>query len=286
MTLSSTLLLWPLAGSDGRDWVINNYVDLDATSGTLDYTGGRGSGAKTLNGHNGIDIDVPNFRWMDGGVSTVLAAASGVVISVHDNEPDRNTSCTGNANLVRVRHADGLTALYGHLRKGSVAVSIGQQVSVGDVLGVVGSSGCSTAPHLHFELRDAANRVVDPFRDGLWAAPPIYNTPITLMDLVLAAGGMTLQQIKDPAPNVTSIPRGSILGVGVSMAGGVVGDVIRLVITDPTGATVSDNPLPFTTAHRHSFWFWNSQLSPAPGVWTVSIVVNGVLVESETVIAE
>jgi hypothetical protein len=42
------LLLWPLAGTDGHDWVINNYVDLDATSGTLDYTGGRGSGAKNL----------------------------------------------------------------------------------------------------------------------------------------------------------------------------------------------------------------------------------------------
>jgi murein DD-endopeptidase MepM/ murein hydrolase activator NlpD len=285
VTPSSTLLRWPLAGLDGRDWVINNYVDLDATSGTLDYTGRRGSGAKTYDGHSGIDIDVPNFRWMDGSVSTVLAAASGVVTSVHDNEPDRNTSCAGNANLVQVRHADGLTAIYGHLKKGSVGVSVGQQVGVGEVLGVVGSSGCSTAPHLHFELRDAANRVVDPFRNGLWAAPPIYDTPVTLMDLVIAAGDMTVQQIKDPTPNVTSLPRGSVLAVGVSMAGGRAGDVIRLVITAPTGATFSDNPLTFATTYRHSFWLWNSQLLPTPGVWTVSFFVNGVLVQSETVIA-
>jgi murein DD-endopeptidase MepM/ murein hydrolase activator NlpD len=278
-------LLWPLAGQDGRDWVINNYVDLDATSGILDYAGGTGSGAKTYNGHLGIDIDVPNFRWMDSGVSTVLAAASGVVITVHDNEPDRNTSCMGSANLVQVRHADGYTAIYGHLRKGSAAVSVGQQVAVGEVLGVVGSSGCSTAPHLHFELHDAANRVVDPFRNGLWTAPPIYNTPITLMDLVTSAGDMTLQQIKDPAPNVTSIPRGSVLGVGVSMAGGGAGDLIRLVITDPTGATFSENPVTFATALRHSYWSWNRQLSPTPGVWTVSFFVNGVLVRKETVIA-
>jgi len=285
VTPSSTVLLWPLAGRDGRDWVINNYVDLDATSGTLDYIGGSGSGAKTYNGHNGIDIDVPNFRWMDDGVSIVLAAASGVVTSVRDNEPDRNTSCTGNANLVQVRHEDGLSALYGHLRKGSAAVSVGQQVSAGAVLGVVGSSGCSTAPHLHFELRDAANRVVDPFRDGLWAAPPIYNTAITLMDLVIAAGNMTVQQIKDPAPNVTSIPGGSVLGVGVSMAGGGAGDVVRMVITAPSGATFSDNPLTLSAAQRHSYWLWNRQLSPTPGVWTVSIFLNGVLVQSETVIA-
>ena len=110
---------------------------------------------------------------------------------------------------------------------------------------------------------------MDPFRNGLWAAPPLYNTTITLMDLVTAAGNMTLQQIKDPAPNVTSIPRGSVLGVGVSMAGGGAGDVMRLVITAPTDATFSDNPLTLTTACRHSYWLWNTQLSPTPGVWTV-----------------
>ena len=158
-------------------------------------------------------------------------------------------------------------------------------MSAGDVLGVAGSSGCSTAPHLHFELRDAANNVVDPFRNGLWAEPPAYNIPLTLMDLVIASGDMTLLRIEDPAPNVTSIPRGSVLGVGVSMAGGGAGDVIRLLIADPTGATVSDNPLTFTTGYRHSFWLWNKQLPPVPGVWTVSFLVNGVLVQRETVIA-
>ena len=284
-TPSSTALIWPLAGRDGRDWVINNYVDLDATGGTLDYTGGSGSGAKTYDGHSGIDIDVPSFRWMDGNVSNVLAAASGLVTVIRDTEPDRNTSCAGSANLVQVRHPDGLTAIYGHLKKGSVAVSVGQQVSAGAVLGVVGSSGCSTAPHLHFELRDAANRVVDPFRNGLWAAPPIYNTAITLMDLVIATGDMTVQQIKDPAANVQSIPRGTVLGVGVSMAGGGPGDAIRMVITAPTGATFSDSPLPFTTVYRHSYWLWNTQLSSTPGVWTVSILVNGVLVHGESVTA-
>src|SRR6185295_15166718 len=105
------------------------------------------------------------------------------------------------------------------------------------------------------------------------------------MDLVIANGDMTLLRIEDPDPNVTSIPRGSVLGVGVSMAGGGAGDVIRLVITAPTGAAFSDNPVTFTTAYRHSFWLWSRQLSPTPGVWTVSILVNGVVVQSETVIA-
>jgi murein DD-endopeptidase MepM/ murein hydrolase activator NlpD len=284
-TPSSTLLLWPVGGSEGRDWVINSYVDLDPTGGTRDYTGGTGSGAKTSNGHSGIDIDAPNFRWMDSGIPIVVAAASGLVISTHDNEPDRNTSCMPNPNFVHVRHPDGLTALYYHLKKGSVAVSVGQQVSAGDVLGIVGSSGCSFAPHLHFELRNAANVVVDPFRDGLWAAPPTYSPSLSLMDVVIADGVMTLQRILDPAPNVTSIARGALLGIGVSMAGGHAGDLISMVITDPGGAAFSENPMLFTTAHRRSHWFWNRQLSQTPGVWTVSFFVNGVLLRSETVIA-
>ena len=265
---------------------MSNYVDLDPTGGTRDYTGATGSGAKTYDGHKGIDIVSPSFRSMDSGVPIVLAAANGVVTSTHDNEPDRNTSCTGQSNFVHVRHPDGLTALYYHLKKGSVAVSVGQQVSAGDILGVVGSSGCSTGPHLHFGLLDAANLVVDPFREGLWAAPPTYDPPLGLMDLVLAAGDITLPQVKDPAPNVTSIARGSVLGVGVSMAGGRPGDLIRMILTDPAGATFSDNPVILPAGHwGNSRRVWNRQLSKTPGVWTVSVFMNGVLVKSETVTA-
>ena len=281
-TASSVSLMWPIAGTDGRDWVINNYVDLDATTGMRDYTGGTGSAAKTYDGHNGIDIDVPNFRWMDASLSIARAAAAGVVTAAHDGEFDRNVSCVGPANSVQIRHADGQSAIYYHLKRGSITVSVGQQVAAGASLGVVGSSGCSTAPHLHFELRDAANRVVDPFLAGLWAGPPVYATPISLMDVVLRAGDITsVDQIKDPAPNVASVPRGTVLGVGVSMAGGRPGDVIRMVITRPSGTTFSDNPLPFAGDYRHTYWYWNRTLSTETGVWTVSIYVNGVLARSD-----
>ena len=49
----------------------------------------------------------------------------------------------------------GTYALYAHLAPGSVAVSPGQRVRVGEVLGRVGHSGNSTAPHLHFQLMDS-----------------------------------------------------------------------------------------------------------------------------------
>jgi murein DD-endopeptidase MepM/ murein hydrolase activator NlpD len=54
----------------------------------------------------------------------------------------------------------GACALYAHLAPGSVAVTRGQRVRAGEVLGRVGHSGNSTAPHLHFQLMDSA----DPLR--------------------------------------------------------------------------------------------------------------------------
>jgi murein DD-endopeptidase MepM/ murein hydrolase activator NlpD len=51
----------------------------------------------------------------------------------------------------------GTYALYAHLAPGSVAVTSGQQVRAGELLGRVGHSGNSTAPHLHFHLMDSAD---------------------------------------------------------------------------------------------------------------------------------
>ena len=51
------------------------------------------------------------------------------------------------------RHDDGSLALYAHLRTGSVtARPIGARIAAGEYLGVIGSSGNSTGPHLHFEV--------------------------------------------------------------------------------------------------------------------------------------
>jgi multidrug efflux pump subunit AcrA (membrane-fusion protein) len=57
-------------------------------------------------------------------------------------------------NAVVVRHAWGEYSVYGHLKPGSVTVKVGQTVKAGDVLALVGSSGSSTEPHLHFHICD------------------------------------------------------------------------------------------------------------------------------------
>jgi murein DD-endopeptidase MepM/ murein hydrolase activator NlpD len=57
----------------------------------------------------------------------------------------------GYGRMVEVEHADGFTTRYGHLSK--ILVKKGQQLSAGDIVGKVGSTGRSTGPHLHYEVR-------------------------------------------------------------------------------------------------------------------------------------
>lgn len=57
-------------------------------------------------------------------------------------------------NYVMLRHSSGVVAFFAHLQSGSVRVKPGQQLGEGDLLGAVGNSGNSTAPHLHLNLFD------------------------------------------------------------------------------------------------------------------------------------
>ncbi len=138
-------------------------------------------------GHDGSDFVLRGgFRAMDAGSARVIAASGGEVILTDDGHYDRchgdvqsqDVSCDGEpmvANKVYVRHANGWITHYLHLKRGSVAVREGDWVDCGAVLGLIGSSGYSTLPHLHLEVRDPQGRVVDPYavdaRDSLWGTP-------------------------------------------------------------------------------------------------------------------
>ena len=96
--------------------------------------------------HAGID-----FAGSQG--SDVIAVASGVVVFA-----DRRD---GYGKLVEIHHGDGIASRYGHHDK--LLVKPGQIVKKGDVIGLMGSSGRSTGPHVHFEvLRNG--RAIDPTR--------------------------------------------------------------------------------------------------------------------------
>jgi hypothetical protein len=89
----------------------------------------------------------------------VRAARAGVVMEVEggfDGGGRDRANDLGRANFVRILHADGTMALYAHLQRGGLRVRVGQRVSAGEPIGLVGATGFATGPHLHFTVQ--ANR--------------------------------------------------------------------------------------------------------------------------------
>ncbi len=121
--MASRFLQWPMEGA--------NTISLSNPYGSRVKPGGQG---ETV--HAGIDIPAP-----EGEV--ILAAADGTVSEV-GFDPERG-------NYLILDHGDGLTTLYGQCR--DFTVEEGDTVRAGEMIGAVGSTGMSTGPHLHFEVR-------------------------------------------------------------------------------------------------------------------------------------
>jgi murein DD-endopeptidase MepM/ murein hydrolase activator NlpD len=85
----------------------------------------------------------------------LYAARGGVVVDTkHDSDSGgKGAEFSDKANYIRIVHTDGSIASYLHLKKDGVLVSIGDSVVAGQPIGFSGSTGWSTAPHLHFEVR-------------------------------------------------------------------------------------------------------------------------------------
>lgn len=174
---SLTSLAWgqdyafPTSPDDRVHWYPTAYKDHAGTDWNC--------GSITYSGHRGSDFGGGSFAGMDEG-RDVVAAAPGTVIATNDGEFDRCTTsdCAGGSgfgNFVHIAHSDGRTTLYGHLKQFSVSVAVGDDVSCGQLLGEMGSSGYSSGPHLHFEVRGASGVAEDPF-DGPCSGPPTYWT--------------------------------------------------------------------------------------------------------------
>lgn len=93
--------------------------------------------------HEGVDIAAPIG-------TSVFVATEGVILRT-GYDP------AGYGRFIEVRHPNGMTTLYGHLSR--VDVASGMDVAAGERIGLVGTTGRSTGPHLHFEVRRAGTPV-------------------------------------------------------------------------------------------------------------------------------
>ncbi|HZM23724.1 MAG TPA: M23 family metallopeptidase, partial [Anaerolineales bacterium] len=120
--------------------------------------------------HTGVDIDAEEG-------TPILAAGPGTVVSadwgLFSQVPGNISDPYGQA--VVVRHDFGykdqtLFTVYAHMSK--IIAVVGQHVETGDVLGLVGDTGVTTGPHLHFEVRWGGNTFYNTYNPELWMAPP------------------------------------------------------------------------------------------------------------------
>lgn len=98
---------------------------------------------KTRKMHTGIDVGRSGGKSIDG--AAIVAAGDGTVIYAGYRG--------GYGNTIMIDHGDGVVTLYAHQRSGGMKVGVGESVKKGDRIGTVGSTGYSTGPHLHFEVR-------------------------------------------------------------------------------------------------------------------------------------
>ena len=158
------------AVTDNGVYGISNFIDQDPNfpDQLLDYMGGtRTYDLSSGYNHKGTDIFTWPFGWykMDNDEVEIISVADGVIINKFDGNFDRNCGLgSGNWNAVYVRHTNDEVVWYGHMKKNSLtSKNVGDSVSAGEFLGIVGSSGSSTGPHLHLEVYDNLNQLIDPW---------------------------------------------------------------------------------------------------------------------------
>lgn len=261
---------------------IQKYVDHDPGPERMDYACGRLS----LDGDTGTDFRVPNEPAMERGVA-VLAAAPGVVKAVRDGMADVSVVDIGReavqgreaGNGVVIDHGNGFETQYSHLRRGSVAVSVGQSVKAGEKLGLIGLSGNTEFPHVEFSVR-YRSRPVDPFvglgaftRCGdapapLWSAAAAARMPYratVLLNAGFAAGRPDPRAARRGAYAESLPADAEALVFWVDVSGTLAADVERFRLAGPDGTALVEREETLST--NNISWFSFAGLRRPPGGW-------------------
>ncbi len=148
-------------------WFIRPVTSAHVNSGLIRYPYGSTGTNKDLRIHHGIDIANPV------GVE-VLAVADGTVVWSGRGHHNQYESITAFGNTVVVQHNLGyrgkaVYTLYAHLS--AILVEPGEQISAGQLIGLIGATGQVSGPHVHFEVRVDRNSYYAVRNPDLWLAP-------------------------------------------------------------------------------------------------------------------
>ena len=247
----------PLPCEIGKTCWIVNYVDLDKSKNVRDYNCGKAS----YDGHKGVDFAIRDMSVMRQGVP-VLAAAQGTVVGLRDGMEDVDFNLIGGpkavqgkecGNGVTLRHTDGWSTQYCHLRRGSIGVKNGQRVEAGARLGMVGHSGLAMFPHVHIQVRKGAD-IVDPFvgvgpaepcgpgATPLWKPEVLAALPYVTTAIYSAGFSTTkpeVRGVRDGKHQETALPRDAAnIFLWAEIFRVRAGDRLTFTITGPGGKTL------------------------------------------------
>jgi murein DD-endopeptidase MepM/ murein hydrolase activator NlpD len=289
---------WPLQTVPGHPEpvarTVLNYVDHnpDYPGQVLDYM----CGSRTYDqadGYNHQGTDITSFpfaeRKQNNDEVIVVAAAAGTILSKQDGQPDESCSLNSNPwNAVYLQHGDGSITWYGHLKKGSLtAKQEGDTVDVGEFLGVMGSSGDSSGPHLHFEVYDSTGNLIDPFAGpcnnfnaaSWWVDQRPYNEPA--IDLVMT-GTAPVQFNACPVPDTENhsgyFQPGQTVYVTAFLTDQLQADSTVFTIYKPDGTVFATTTESTTTSYAvESYWEWSLPLpmSATKGTWRAEVAFAG-----------
>lgn len=286
----------PLGGTLFDEVFGQNFVDLDTGPHLLDFSGGMA----TINGQTGEDFLLPSFSVQNIGVPVFAALDGTVAQAVYTDPADHVTSGgTGAGNYVLLNHGAGqgtgyFSQAYGSGDSRYQPLRPGQYVKAGTQIGLIGSSGVSTGPHLHFQST-LNGTIFEPFAGAARPGPSWWvNQPPLRSEPYVESYAISPGTISNPAPN-DDLPRQGAFPLGATQTGCwavlhnlPASSTFRLRWLRPNGSVYQTDAGPLTFSGRDTFqrtvrYFWNYTWNPGldtAGTWHLELAVNGSLVQT------
>lgn len=281
-------------------YTLNFQVDHNLTPGNnlLDYNCGHRTYDWSTGNHRGTDYILWPYPWknMDLGTMEIIAAADGIIVDKRDGFFDKNCNNDGNPNWngIVLEHSDGSQSWYWHFKNGGItSKQIGQSVTAGEYLGLAGSSGSSNWPHLHFEVWDGNNNLIDPYAgpcnnmnaSSWWENQANYVVPTInrLSTHNTIAHDQTCPNIEQTYEELNFNP-GDLLVMKVFYRDIHQNAVTAFKIIAPSGATFSNWTWPQSWgqdyATAHAYWTYDITSAWPQGVYTLEVTFGGDVYET------